>query len=59
MLFNSLTFVAFFAIVLLVCGWLYFASVRRENNLRAHQDRFARASFTRAVMLSKFSGTRS
>ncbi|MEZ6037830.1 MAG: HAMP domain-containing sensor histidine kinase [Planctomycetota bacterium] len=35
---------AFFAVVLLACGWLYLASVRRETALRAHQDRFLAAA---------------
>ena len=34
----------FFAIVLAVCGGLFFASVRREAALRANQDRFLAAA---------------
>lgn len=34
----------FFAIVLAVCGGLYFASKRREAGLRANQDRFLAAA---------------
>ena len=35
---------AFFGVVLLGIGWLYFASVRRERTLRATQDRFLAAA---------------
>jgi signal transduction histidine kinase len=35
---------AFFAAVLSICGWLYFASVRRERLLHATQDRFLAAA---------------
>lgn len=34
----------FFASVLLVCGWLYLASSRREQALRQNQDRFLAAA---------------
>lgn len=35
---------AFFVAVLLVCGWLYLGSVRRETALRRNQDRFLAAA---------------
>jgi len=35
---------AFFMIVLLICGWLYLGSVRREEQLRRGQDRFLAAA---------------
>ena len=35
---------AFFVVVLLGCGWLYLGSVRRENELQRHQDRFLAAA---------------
>ena len=35
---------SFFVIVLLICGWLYLGSVRRENALQLNQHRFLAAA---------------